>query len=303
MRTQMTDTGQFGLRGPVRVCETEREYVYPDRQWVMHTSTIFSTGGGLLEQRHRNPDGSHWSMECRYDDGGRLSQKDEANIQGTQLLYYHYDSFGRLERVVARSATGTDRVYELYQYDETGRKTVTVYPDPALRGKLHTTVETAFETSADASSIVTHFDHQDRPWKRLFYDLNGRVERRILMRYDAAGRLVEDGEGEAEGIIREDLRRLYGYDAEGRLIETTMYYYGLWMYRTTFGYNDQGDIIEERHQHTGGIIEESGERDWKTQSRYQYDDRGNWTERVTENVLGTGDRRLSMIERRRIDYY
>jgi hypothetical protein len=218
-------------------------------------------------------------------------------------LYYHYDSFGRLERVVARSATGTDRVYELYQYGETGRKTVTVYPDPALRGKLHTTVETAFETSADASSIVTHFDHQDRPWKRLFYDLNGRVERRILMRYDAAGRLVEDGEAEAEGIIREDLRRLYGYDAEGRLIEKTMYYYGLWMYRTTFGHNDQGDIIEERHQHTGGIIEESGERDWKTQSRYQYDHRGNWIERVTENVLGTGDRRLSMIERRRIDYY
>ena len=138
-------------------------------QWVMHTSTIFSPGGNLLEQRHRNPDGSHWSMECRYDDGGRLSQKDEANIQGTQLLlYYHYDSFGRLERVVARSATGTDRVYELYQYDETGRKTVTVYPDPALRGKLHTTVETASETSADASSIVTHFDHQDRPCKRLF---------------------------------------------------------------------------------------------------------------------------------------
>src|SRR5664279_4098124 len=96
----------------------------PKRQWVMHTSTIFSPGGNLLEQRHRNPDGSHWSMECRYDDGGRLSQKDEANIQGTQLLlYYHYDSFGRLERVVARSATGTDRVYELYQYDETGRKT------------------------------------------------------------------------------------------------------------------------------------------------------------------------------------
>ena len=153
------------------------------------------------------------------------------------------------------------------------------------------------------SPIVTHFDHQDRPWKRLFYDLNGRVERRILMRYDAAGRLVEDGEAEAEGIIREDLRRLYGYDAEGRLIEKTMYYYGLWMYRTTFGYNDQGDIIEERHQHTGGIIQESGERDWKTQSRYQYDDRGNWIERVTENVLGTGDRRLSMIERRRIDYY
>src|SRR5664279_1499011 len=142
----------------------------PKRQWVMHTSTIFSPGGNLLEQRHRNPDGSHWSMECRYDDGGRLSQKDEANIQGTPLwLYYHYDSFGRLERVVARSATGTDRVYELYQYDETGRKTVTVYPDPALRGKLHTTVETASETSADASSIVTHFDHQDRPCKRLFY--------------------------------------------------------------------------------------------------------------------------------------
>ena len=299
----MTDTGQFGLRGPVRVCETEREYVQPDRQWVMHTSTIFSTDGNLLERRHRNPDGSQWSMVCRYDDGGRLSQKDEANFQGTQLLCYRYDSFGRVVDVTARSAADTERVCESYQYDETGRKTLTVYPDPALRGKLHTTVETAFETSADASSIVTHFDHQDRPLKRVFFDLNDRVERRILMRYDAAWRLVEEGESEGNGVIREDLRRLYRYDAEGRLIEKTMYYF-LWIYRLTFAYNDQGDMIEERHEHTGGgVTEESDCREWKTQSRYQYDDRGNWIERVSDDVAGTGERRMSMIERRRIDYY
>ncbi len=61
--------------------------------------------------------------------------------------------------------------------------------------------------------------------------------------------------------------------------------------------------MEERHRRTGGMVEEGGDQDWKTLSRYQYDDRGNWVERVAETVLRTGDRTLSMIERRSLNYY
>jgi hypothetical protein len=269
----------------------------------MHTSMTFSAGGNLLERRHRNPDGSESSVVCRYDDHGRLSQKQHQDPKASQLFSYHYDALGRLERVVARSATGADRVCESYQYAAAGRKTCTVYPDPVPPGNIGVDMEAAFDISVEASSILTIFDERDRPVKRVFYGPNDVVERRVLMRYDTGGRLVEKGECEAEGIIREDLRHLYRYDVEGRLVEKTMYYYGLWTYWKTFVYNDQGDVVEERHRRTGGMVEEGGDQDWKTLSRYQYDDRGNWVERVAETVLRTGDRTLSMIERRSLNYY
>src|ERR1035437_6484459 len=87
MRTQMTDTGQFGLRGPVRVCETEREYVYPDRQWVMHPSTIFSTGGKPAAYSNRKslgPRTCHWttwtsSWKCR--DSSLASARDRKSTR------------------------------------------------------------------------------------------------------------------------------------------------------------------------------------------------------------------------------
>lgn len=301
----MTDREQAGLRGPVKMCDIERGYIYPDKDWVMHTTTTFSEGGNLFEQRHRNPDGSQWSIICLYDDHGRILQKEHRGSEAEQVFSYHYDALGRLERVVARSETGTERVCESYQYDLAGQKMVTLYPDPVLRGNTNVGVdiEVAFQISVEASSILTIFDERDRPVTRVFYDPNGRVDRRILMRYDAAGRLVEEGEREADGNIREDLRHLYRYDAAGRLIEKTMHLYAFGTHRKTLAYNEQGDIVEERRQRTAGIIDEDGDQDWKTQYRYQYDDRGNWIERVAETVLPTGDPKVNMVERRHLNYY
>lgn len=105
----MTDRAQAGLRGPVRMCAIERDYVYPDHHWVLHTDSTFSEDGNLLEQHHRNPDGSTWSTLCRYDDEGRILQKEHRPEGGAeqplveQALSYHYDASGRLERVVART--------------------------------------------------------------------------------------------------------------------------------------------------------------------------------------------------------
>ncbi len=300
----MTDREQAGLRGPVKACAVEADYVYPDRRRAMHTITTFSTVGDLLEQRHRNPDGSEWSIVCSYDNLGRISQKERQSPEAKQVFSYRYDALGRLERVVERT-DGTDRVCESYHYDLTGNKTATVYPDPTLRdkGNIGVDVEAAFEISVEASSILTIFDEQGRPVKRVFYDPNGTVERRILIRYDAAGHLVEEGEREADGSIREDLRHVYRYDAEGRLIEKIMYLYAFGTHRKMFVYNQHGDVVEEGHQRTAGIVDPGGGGDWNVRYRYRYDSRGNWIERVAETVLPTGEQRMSMVERRRIDYY
>jgi YD repeat-containing protein len=301
----MTDREQAGLRGPVRICDIEQDYVQPDHHWVLRTSTEFSPAGNLLEQRHWNPDGSEWSLICRYDDRGRISQKEHHRSDAKQVFSYHYDALGRLERVTTRSETGAERVCESYQYDVAGRKTATVYPDPALRGKAGVSISSdlVFEISHEASSIVTIFNERDRPVRRVFYDPNGMVDRRIVMRYDTAGRLIEEGEREADGSVREDLRHVYRYDAEGRIVEKTMCLYAFGTHRKTLVYNEQGDIVEEGHQRTAGIVDHDGDRGWTTRYRYRYDDRGNWIERAAETVLPTGNPRVSPIERRRLSYY
>ena len=73
----MADRDEVGLWNQVKICRAERDYVYPDHHWVMHTDDIFSPQGHLLERRHRNPEGSYWSIICRYDEHGRTLGKQQ----------------------------------------------------------------------------------------------------------------------------------------------------------------------------------------------------------------------------------
>jgi hypothetical protein len=277
--------------------------MYPDHEWVLRTTTTFSEAGNLLEQRHANPDGSEWQVVCRYDERGRLVERDHQVPEGRQVFSYHYDALGRLERVVERSPAGAERVSESYAYDQAGRKTATVYPDPALRERVHHATAAEFEFSFEASSIMTIFDERGRPVKRVFYDPNGMVDRRIAMRYDAAGRLVEEGEREADGGIRADRRHVNRHDAEGRVIETATDHYSRGADRVTFAYNEHGDVAEERHDQTAGPAGLDRDQHWTVSYRYRYDDRGNWVERMAETSLEGGEPVVSTVERRRLDYY
>jgi hypothetical protein len=301
----VTDRQQAGLHGLVRMCAVEREYLYPDHRWVMQTSSTFSERGNLLEQHHQNPDGSEWSILWRYDHHERLLEKEQRGPSAVEVFSYSYDAAGRLEHVAVRPEAGVERICESYRYDSAGQKMATVYPDPALRGaNVGVEMESAFQISVEASSILTIFDEQDRPLKRVFYDPNGMVERRTLMRYDDAGRLAEEGEREADGSIRQDFRHVHRYDSEGRLMEKLIYHYAFGTHRKMFVYNEQGDTIEEEHHRTAGLIEHDGcVHDWNITYRYQYDDRGNWIERVTLTILPGVEPNVSMVERRMLNYY
>ncbi len=304
----MNDREQFGLRGHVRACVLDLDYVYPDHHSVMSTSTVFSPEGNLLRQDHRNPDGSSWSIVCRYDEQGRIlgrsGSEDPLSADWALSYHYDYDALGRLERVVRRSAGGVERVLESYRYEATGRKILTEHLNLGLRKQgIVVGVEDSFHPSAVASSIVTFFDEHDRPVKRIIYDPNDRVDRRILFRYDAAGRLLEEGEDEGNGRIRQDYRQVYTYDNQGRILSKTRHHYAFGTVRNTFLYNGNGDVAEERHQNTHGILDDRCDQDWAEHFQYVYDGSGNWTERITETRQSTGETRVSMVARRSLEYY
>jgi hypothetical protein len=104
------------------------------------------------------------------------------------------------------------------------------------------------------------------------------------------------------GRIREDFRNIYRYDAQGRRIEGDMRWGDFGGERRICLYNDFGDVIEEKIEQLAGAVCDYSQC-WSEHFLYQYDDRGNWTERVTRAVTQDGTVRESMIARRTLRYY
>lgn len=304
----MTDRESTGLRGRVETCHTECDYVYPDHHWVLHTYTTFSPQGQLLERRHQNPDGSHWSIICRYDEQGQILEKEEvsADPEASQLYSYKYDQLGRLDLVIQRSPKAGERVFESMRYAADGTKTKTSYPAPLDETKRNTTgvaAESMLHLSLDAVAIMTVLDSSDRAIRKVLYDADDRVIRRIAFRYDGRGLLIEEGEL-IGGSIRRDFRNVYLYDASSREIEVNRRWGDLGGSRRTFTYNDRGDVVQETIEQEIALVGVDIEsQTWTQRFAYQYDQYQNWIERTTETITSAGDARLSMVERRQLTYY
>ncbi|MBV8551466.1 MAG: hypothetical protein JOY54_09210 [Acidobacteriaceae bacterium] len=302
----MTDREHADCRGRVRTCRTEREYVYADGHRVMYIEEEFSPDGDLLERRHRNPDGSEWSICCEYDERGQKREKQHISNEGApqELFVYKYDALGRLERVVEHSQ-GRQRVSESIKYWPDGTKTQTSYPAPLTDEQRRTTSACGpaiLHWSADTVCIMKSFDPSGRAVREVLYDADDRVIRRIAFVYDEHGRLIEEGEL-IGGRIREDFRHIYRYDASGRRIEADMRWGDLIGERRRYGYNSHDDPIETVIEQSNLLTDESIARSWTERSRHTYDEHGNWTERVTEVLTPNLDARVSMIERRYLIYY
>jgi hypothetical protein len=302
LEKDVTDREEARLRGRVQICRAERDYVYPDHHRVMYTDDTFSPQGHLLERRHRNPEGSHWSIICRYDEDGRILEKEHFGNEpeSHQLFSYQYDPLGRLDRVTLHSFQESERVFESVQYAADGTKTKTSYPTP-LGKNTSVDVESMLHLSIDAVIIMTILDVSDRPVRKVLYDRDDRVIQRVAFRYDARGLLLEEGEL-VGGSIREDFRNVYRYDDTGRQIEADRRW-GFGGVRRTFVHNDRGDTVQEIIEQQSLIRECHGSQAWTERFAYQYDDYANWIERTTETIPATGESRLSMIERREITYY
>jgi hypothetical protein len=296
------------LRNQVKICCAQRDYVDPDRDWVMYTDDTFSRQGYLLERQHRNPDGSHWSIVCRYDEHGRILERELAGEkpEARQLFSYRYDPLGRLDRVMLLSPQEGERVFESVQYAADGTKAKTSYPAPLDESRRKTTgvcVESMLHLSIDAVVIMTILDASDRPIRKVLYDEDDRVIRRVAFRYDARGLLLEEGEL-VGGSVRDDFRNLYRYDASSRRVEADTRWGSLGGVRRTFAYNDRGDIVQETiEQNTGLMSDDTGPRAWRQEFAYQYDSYDNWIERTTKTILSAGGTRVSMIERRDLTYH
>jgi hypothetical protein len=194
----------------------------------------------------------------------------------------------------------------------------------------------------DAATVATVYDAGGQPDEVLFRDAGQRILRRLVFERDASGRLLKEelrlGE---EGLMPEIVKELqksargpheaailanaicpdrvmcsttYTYDEAGRLKERIGRVGQLGEQRTTFHYDRDGHLIEEMEEHNSremqmdeeGNLQPVKERSNKQDVRfeYQYDARGNWTERVVWMRLHPNPNfQRSNVERREIGYY
>ena len=251
----MTDREEGGLRGRVRECVTETDYA----DGVGVTERRFARDGRLLEARQKNPNGTEWHALYRYADDGRLLEREYGGSEETAVdrhFRYEYDSLGRVQRVMAQNSSGEERVFQSHSYDPNGEHRVTEYRDPAMRAQNILVLSTdQLRKTSDTVAILTFFDAADRPVKRILYDGNDMVIRRVLIRHDEQGRILEEGEAEPGGKIREDFRHVYRYDDLGRMIEADMYWYAFGGQRVQTVYNEHGDVAEEHTSRRVGEVE------------------------------------------------
>jgi YD repeat-containing protein len=348
----MTDRDRWGLRGRVQTCRLQR--VWYSRRCGAElceteergdaTLVEFRPDGSLARRWHHNPDGSEWTSIYGYDGSSRLVTLRSENAAGpVESQRYEYDDAGRLIRIVAQAADGSDRVTESYEYDASGRQKKTFHVDLTVQ-RSDTMYSWGVEgtdsgySAPGAATLTILHNMRDQPTELLFSDRGGRTLSRVEFVYDEMGRLVE----EAQTMVTEALppevvaglssaqlealralfgagtaRRVHGYDAQGHRIETHTSMFGaLGGDSKTMTYNDHGDQIEEiwKHEQRDYNIDDEGrlsdspsrERVSRTEARfhYNYDARGNWIKKVVEARAGTDvEFSVSSIEDRILVYY
>ena len=348
----MTDRERWQLRGPVRSCQLERRWY--SRACGADACALEERGdaatlefrydGNLSRQSHHNPDGSEWTSTYAYDDSGRLIQmRTETAAQVAKLCFYEYDSAGRLLRVLAREGDG-DRTVETYEYSASGGKSKTLHVDiAAQRSDTHYSwgiegTDSAY-SARGAANLVKTYNHRDQPTQVSFRDLAGRELSRVELRYDDAGRLVEEAQTNSQEVLppemladlnaaqleivrrffgagTESIRRTQAYDEQGRRVETRTKIGPLDCDRKTVSFNEHGDPLVELDEHEErqydiddeGRISDSPERENVSRSearfRYDYDGHGNWVSKRVECHSGSEDAFvLSSEERRTITYF
>ena len=341
----MNDRKRWELRGPVRTCDVERTWFVPRcgsetcevEESGDSTRLEFRSDGGLAETRHRNPDGSEWTTVYHYRDDGRLGRVECSNLW---RRVSEYDSSGRLARVIAWTAEGSEHTAETYEYEERcKKKTVLVDTGGQTPNAWGVEGTDSFYPGHGAKCVTTVYDERDRPVEMQFRLGDGQLISRVTLRYDESGNLVEEAQSNADEAVptalRDSLnaeqletirvffgvsepnRRLHRYDERGRRIESYSRMGPLSETRTTTEYNEFGDPVCQSTEEASlgevaltelGQIQSSGANPTQERSEarftYDYDVHGNWLTKTVEVRWSTeAQYRLSARERRKIEYF
>jgi len=346
----MSDLAGWSLHGPVHTLRTgHAEWDLSLEQWraaQQFTMARFRRDGRLGGIEYHNPDGSVPRSTYVYGPAGQLQESRFDMDEGrTTKTVYHYDESGRLARVVTVDRDGTERETEVYRYGLDGKRTKTWFistPEPNACYGIDCSEQTYDTTGAPV--IAARGAGRQPVDEVLVYDEDHRLVRRMICTRDAADRLVsEEIDLGEQGLFpnfdqalenappgaRESARAMlaevfgpgnvlssttYAYDEYGRLLERRTLMGNLGGHRTTYRYDDRGNLSGETSEHHSremridgeGNIHPAKETSHTQHVRFEYrhDAQENWTERVAWIRLEPNpDFGRSNLVRREITYY
>jgi YD repeat-containing protein len=278
---------------------TEIQYHYPGGR-ESTSSFTYDEAGRLLEMDTRDAAGAISKSIYSYDGSGRPLRVVVRTADGTErtVRSFSYDDQHKTKTEYLPSSPGEGGLDVMYSMEGSDA----AVPAPG------------------ATSMTTVYDGQGRPVETVFHDSQQRALCWLKLGYDEAGRMTEEtlyAESEetlpAEMLAqlnpaqlqsvkavfglgggRERCKRVHRYDEEGRRIETVEFLGGRSFERRTMAYNQHGDLSEQGVFRTfkelsiddQGRIVKGGEPSTnetpasEVHFTYQYDEHGNWIERL-----------------------
>jgi hypothetical protein len=315
--------GQYHTEGSFRPDgRIEESRFYNPGGSIVHSAWLYDADARLIEVQTWADDGPKTRTRHSYDASGRPARTVEIAVDGAQFetARYAYDGAGRKTKVEFLRSLPDGQTGVAVEGSEQG------YNIPG------------------ATTATTTYDEHDRPSEVQLHDASHVLIHTIVMTRDREGRvLTEEGrflgpvpfgpsfEEKLKIASDEDRAKLaallglafpdqtftrtsYEYDQDGRKLSVTHGMGAMGGSRTTFFYDNHDNVVEEatESRQTDMSLDDDGnavekERPVPTSRNrldYQYDAKGNWTEKVVSAwIEADGDFRRWSLERRVISYW
>jgi YD repeat-containing protein len=306
---------------------SEIEHHNPDGS-VPHEVRVYDEGGRLTEDQWWANDVLTRRVLHTYDVNGRPASSVSVDAHGTEreAELCRYDDNGRKTKVVflpvpesSAASCSTSACGMFYGVEGTD----TAYSAPGA-----TTSTTAYDDRELPSEVSFH-DANNAPVCCVVFsrDQDGRVQSERMQFERQAAFFGPPTDVNVPADERESLAKLlstvfedhtfslttYAYDENGRRMERVRRIGQLSEERTTFRYDKYDNPVEQvtvdlsrnMRMDDGAVkVEEKPSHVQRVRFEYQYDEYGNWTERVVwQRTEPNAEERRSNIERRTIRYY
>jgi YD repeat-containing protein len=315
-----SDREKDGLRSAVKICVEEITYpgaIAADGtkspEWTSRYQTEYDPRGHILARRRRNSDGSVWAMNYTYNSAGNLLTIASGTEGKPSIVTgYTYDDRGRPLSITDSNAPDNPVTF---RYDDRGRKTK-VQVSRAEDYRANVGVAGSPFSVADrrpnmpgGGTAFTTYDEYDRPIEVEIRDGQGEKVSRAVRIYDEQGHVVEEKQilddplnllpaetrakvlsqpGVSAGDLREQITKLmsghegvssagYSYDSQGRITQIDRRIFTR-EDKIETSYNERGDVASEITRSTQSDSQNNTYS--KGRYSYQYDEHGNWTEKI-----------------------
>jgi hypothetical protein len=315
-----SDRENYGLRGLVSLC-VEEAFNSLNPTHSMWNSVGFDREGRFVSRRARGLNGPDSSVHYVYGPSGLLMKTFSDQEESAWEIVHTYDRLGRIEKT-----TSAGVVLALYSYDSNGMTTKTQagrsgdYKPNLSAGGSPFSIADRRPNLPDGGTATTSYDKHDRPVECKVHNSQGERISSATRTYDELGRVVE------EKLVMEDPMPIFpsavrsNPDATGWMNAHAGVYSIKFFYdsanrvtRTVRQNLDQEDVVVTTYNELGDPALEittsrpvagsdEGTTAAETRYSYQYDQAGNWTEKIALN-LAEGAVVATVMTRRNLEYF